>query len=559
MTQDLQALFADYWDFVLDETPELAHSVGDERGRARFFRESMDDFDRRSQRRAGFVARLKVVDRDALEEAERNSLELLRRELADADTDHACQAHLRPRLFPFGPETFVSYAISGTSLNTWQDAEDYLQRLRSLPAHFEDCEERLRQGLAEGYRLPQMLLPRVRENVRAQLESPTDQSIWLKPWRASALASQQDHKGLEAGLQDVVDQQVKPALARWHEFLAGDCAASGTCSQVGLSAQPGGEDYYRHLVRHHTTSELSAEDIHQLGLEEVERVVALQAEVATEAGFAGRVQQYRRFLNEDSSQIAPSAAALLTRIQALCKQIDGRIPEFFPHLPRMSYGVEQIPEALAANMPGAYAQPNPPSGKMAGIYWLTTLPERCPAHTQVPLTLHEAWPGHLMHIALLQEMPGVPAFQRYNLAGYMAYAEGWALYCEKLGYDMGLYDTPESRFGQLEMELFRAIRLVIDPGIHLLGWSREQALNFWRRYQSHGDCESEVDRYIGMPGQALAYKMGELEISRLRVLAEQGLGSRFVLRDFHGKLLDCGAVTLPLLRKHVTNWLEAQS
>ncbi len=554
---DFAALYADYWNFLLEERPELAYSVGDARGRQGMFRESIADFERRRHALQGFKRCL--PDGPAPAE-QRINLELLRREVEGELATLSSEAHLRPMLFPFGPEAYVSYVISACRLRSAVDVEEYLQRLASLPQHFADCEQRLRQGIEHGYQLPRPLLPRVLSSVQAYLDGAIEDSIWLKPWRGSPAALRAGQAALGKSLHALVQDQLRPAYQRWHDFLADDFAARGLCESPALAEQPGGEAYYRHLVRQHTSSEMSPEQMHELGLAEVERIGLRLAELASEAGFDARVDEYRRYLNEDPSQLATDAQDLLARISLLCKQVDGRIPEFFAHLPRMSYGVELIPESLAAQMPGAYAQPNPPSRTSGGIFWLTSLPQRCPAHQQIPLVLHEAWPGHLMHVALLQEMEALPDFRRFNLQGYMAYAEGWALYCEKLGHDFGLYDTPARRFGQLEMELFRAIRLVLDPGLHLLGWSRAQALGYWQKHQPrpHQEVEAEIDRYIGMPGQALAYKMGEFEISRLRQQAQAALGEAFQLREFHGKLLDCGAVTLPLLAEHVRSWMDAK-
>ena len=219
--------------------------------------------------------------------------------------------------------------------------------------------------------------------------------------------------------------------------------------------------------------------------------------------------------------------------------------------------IESIPDALSAQLPPAYAQPNPPSGLAAGVFWVTGLPARCPTPMHVPITMHEAWPGHLMHIALLQEMKELPAFRRYGLGNYTAYLEGWAMYCEQLGYDFGLYEDAFARYGQLDMEMWRAVRLVVDSGIHAMGWSRAQAIEFMAAHVTLPTeaVEAEVDRYIGWPGQALAYKVGQLKISELRSRAEKALGGKFDLRGFHDLVLLGGALPLDVLEARVDAWI----
>jgi uncharacterized protein (DUF885 family) len=223
--------------------------------------------------------------------------------------------------------------------------------------------------------------------------------------------------------------------------------------------------------------------------------------------------------------------------------------------------VQSIPEAIAARMPPAYAQPNPADNSTSGIHWVTSIPAMCPRYMHLPLALHEAWPGHLMHLALIQEQEHLPAFRRYGALGYSACLEGWALYCERLGEELGLYDTPQKRYGRLEMEMWRAVRLVVDTGLHALGWTRQQAIDFATRHMAMpvATLEAEVDRYIALPAQALAYQLGNLKFRELRRRAEQRLGSRFRIRDFHDALMATGPVTLPILDNLIDDWIARQA
>ena len=270
--------------------------------------------------------------------------------------------------------------------------------------------------------------------------------------------------------------------------------------------------------------------------------------VSADAGFAGKLNEFREHLGSGDF-FAPSSEALREQIESLCKRIDGLLPAFFGHLPRITYGVRSIPEAIAERTPAAYAQPNPADRSAPGLMWVTSLPDRCPRSMHIPLVLHEAWPGHLMHIALMQEAEHLPSFRRHGAIRYPVCIEGWAIYCEGLGIEMGLYEAPEQHYGRLEMEMWRALRLVVDTGIHWLGWSREQAIETMARHMAmpRASIASEVDRYICWPGQALAYQIGNLEFRKMRKRAEEQLGDRFNPRDFHDQIIAAGPATIPVL------------
>lgn len=550
-------LAAEYWDFFLDEHPFDAYQQGDARGRHALFRESLADYQRREQWYASFEPKLQAVDALALPAEHRNTLLLLKREVSEARERFALKLHLRPTHFPFGPEMYLGYALSGTTLATRPDADDLRTRLRTLPQYFDDYVERLHAGSALGFRLPTVLLTPMLASLDAQLNAANDDCIWLKPLRAAGIAKQPWLPELKAELALFVESDIRPAYLRWREALQ----QAPLRDSIGLASEPEGEAVYRFLARQQTTGSVPPEEIHRLGLAEVQRIARAMQALASNAQPNGSLASFRQSLRDEPNAVAPSGEALRERIEVLAKRIDLRLPETFGQLPRMSYGVQSIPEAAAQQLPVAYAQPNPASGQSAGIFWVTSLPARCLRYTHLALTLHEAWPGHLMHVALIQEMDSLPAFRRFSLGNYNAYFEGWAMYCEQLGHDMGLYTDAGSHYGQLELEMMRALRLVVDTGIHLQGWGREQAIETMAAYQAQDRAvlAAEVDRYIGMPAQALSYKMGELKIRELRQRAERTLGERFRLRAFNDQLLNCGPVTLTLLDAHVQHWLDQQS
>ncbi|MCI0432727.1 MAG: DUF885 domain-containing protein, partial [Gemmatimonadetes bacterium] len=556
----LAALTADYWEFHLREHPATALELDDRRYSRELFKESIADHARRDREAAVFLQRLETLPADDLRDQDALTYHLLERELCDAREHFAFRSHVRPMLFPDGPEGRLAHAIEKTTLASRTDAEDYLARLESIPDLFVAWMERLRVGVDAGYRLPDVLLPRICRTAESYLSPPVHKSVWYKPMTASAAHAGAPFERARADLKTLIVEKIQPAYRRWIDDLR-TLFTSRCRSSVAISEEPDGVEYYRFLVRNHTTTSLEPRQIYEIGRGETARIRSEMEHVAGQAGFDGSLADFRSQLSSDPRFVSKSAEELRERVEVLAKRIERRIPEFFGRLPRMTYGVESIPEALAEQLPPAYAQPSPASGRMAGVFWVTSLPKACPSYLHVPLTLHEAWPGHLMHIALVQEMTSLPAFRRHGLAGYSAYIEGWALYCERLGHEFGLLTEPAAQYGRLEMEMWRAVRLVVDTGIHAMGWSRAQAIAYMAEHLTlpAATIEAEVDRYIGWPGQALAYKLGEIKVRELRERATHQLGTRFDLRAFHDRVIDCGPVTLDLLDQHVQSWLDSQT
>ncbi len=535
----------------------LAHDVGDARYAHELFHESIADFDRRAIEQRRMSERLAAIPLVELSAADQITHRLLAREIGEEREKYAFNAHLRPELFPTGPESMVGFAMQKTSLRHRDDAEAFLARLATLPQFFAAHRERLRAGLAAGYRLPRAVHTRIVASVTAYCDGAVPSHACYRPLAAAAERDAGAFASALAQGQRLIEDEVLPALRGWREALTDYAPHCRDADSV--RGEPDGEAYYAFLARHFTTTSLSPGEIHATGRDEVARISAAMHAAAAEAGFAGDLAGLRTEIATGARFVAKNRDELRERMQVLAKRIERRIPEFFGRLPRMTYGIESIPDALSAQLPPAYAQPNPPSGLTAGVFWITGLPERCPTPMHVPITLHEAWPGHLMHIALLQEMTELPAFRRYGLANYTAYLEGWAMYCEQLGYDFGLYEDPFARYGQLDMEMWRAVRLVVDSGIHAMGWNRAEAIAFMSEHVAlpPDTIAAEVDRYIGWPGQALGYKIGELKVRGLRERAARRLGDALDLRALHDRFSDAGPVTLEILDEHVEAWISA--
>lgn len=554
----LQALAERYWQFLRHEFPLGALLAGQPNDDPTMFREAPADFSRRAAQAEVLLAELAGIARNGLSRQDRITHRLLERELNDLREAHATGSHLRPWLLPAGPEFNTIYFANVSQVGNVQDARLYAARLASLPAYFADVRACMQLGVDGGVCHPRVVLSAVAANLRAAASGAAEQSPWFGPFKRSPAAALEGIVSESRRARELIERGIQPALRALADFIEGDLVPRAR-DTIACTEGPMGQEFYGFWVRHFTTcGDLTPKAVHQLGLEQVERLEREIAAVSAQAGFDGDVSGYRRYLRDEPGFYAPTADELLVRVQALAKRIDGKIPTIIGHLPRATYTVQSIPATAAEKLPLAYAQPNPADGSAAGTFWVSSLPERVPSYLHVSLVLHEAWPGHLMHIALMQEMATLPMFRRANFTKYSACLEGWAMYCEGLGHELGLYDTPHQHFGRLDMEMWRACRLVVDTGIHLEGWSRAQAIDYMaqRLTLALPAIEAEVDRYIAMPAQALGYMLGGLRFRELRERAQQRLGERFSLRAYHDQLMAAGAVTLPVLEEVIDAWLE---
>jgi uncharacterized protein (DUF885 family) len=557
--QALAALAERYWAFECHELPLSAVLAGQALNDAMLFRESAADHQRRDIDAGHLLTRAGQIDAGPLNAQERATLALIQRELAGLRAQHAVDSWQRPWLFPAGPDFTAMFWANSTSLSDAAAATLYVDRLAGLPAYLRDVQSNIEAGHARGYRYPRVVLQSAVANTRGILSAMPEASAWLSPFKRSPAAAQPAvHTQAERAL-GVVRDALLPALQAWADFLE-SLVQRGARESLSCVDGPAGAAYYRTWVQHFTSTTNDPEEVHALGLAEVARLEREIEALAGDAGYAGDVPGYRAFLASDPQFIAPSRDALRESIEALCKRVDRRIPEFFGLIPRITYGVQSIPDAVSARMPPAYAQPSPADGTSAGIFWISGLPSKAPSYLHPALVVHEAWPGHLMHMALMNEQTELPAFRRYGAVKYTACVEGWALYCEMLGAEMGMYTTPHEHYGRLEMQMWRAVRLVVDTGIHWYGWSREQAVAYMaeRLSLSRETIEGEVDRYAALPAQALGYQIGGLKLSELRQRAQAQLGAGFKHRDFHAAVMSAGAVTLPVLDDLVSDWLQRQ-
>ncbi|MDB4888114.1 MAG: hypothetical protein JWN79_3552 [Gemmatimonadetes bacterium] len=548
-------LLDDHWQWTLRNRPMLATTLGVRTWDRELGDLSVAGMDRRAREAAGFLARVDRLDTMPLSPAERVTRAVLRRDLAeDVEASRFGQRHV---LFTTYAGWHTGFADIGVShpFRERADYEAYVARLGAYGRYNRDAIATTRVALAGGFAQPCAPFTGYERTISGVMDSTPDRSRFLEPFaRRPGYFTEPEWTALRQRAVAMVRDSVYPAYAAFLDFYTREYAPR--CRQVaGVSATPNGAAYYAFRVRSETTTELTPEEVHQLGLREVARIGGAMDSLARRAGFAGR-KAFVAKLRSDPQYYPKSADELLAAASVLTKRIDGEMPKLFGRLPRLPYTVKAIPAAIAPGTTTAYYGPGSLEGGRPGVYWVNTskLDQR-PFYELPALTLHESVPGHHQQISIGQELD-LPPFRRYG-ASFAAFTEGWGLYAERLGIEMGLYDTPEKEMGRLSYEMWRACRLVVDPGIHAKGWTREQAIDYMLEQTalSRSNIEAEVNRYVTWPGQATAYKVGELRIRELRTRAERRLGGRFDLRGFHDAVLENGAVPLDVMEANVERWI----
>ena len=556
---DLSALIDAHWDWVMSESPTYASLLGDRRGDGKLGDISLTAADRSAGRAAAFAKQLADVPDTALTPAERTNKAILARMLDEQVAGNAFGQ--RMMLFTTYAGFHQNFAGLGENspFNTPADYDSYLKRLAAYPAMNAEAIKITREAVAKGFTQPCEVLDGFERSITGVIAAKTEDSRFYKPFTGNAPAGMPlaDWTAMKARAATLIRDTVEPEYRRFADYYLKDykpkCRAT-----VGISATPQGRDYYALQVRIHTTTDLTPDAIHQIGLSEVARIRGAMDALATSAGFPDRAA-YIRELRTNPKYFARTPDELLAAAARQSKTLDGMMPRLFGRLPRLPYGIRPIPAETAEGTTTAYYKAGSPPAGIAGFYYVNTskLDQR-PLWELPALTAHEAVPGHHNQIALQQEME-LPKFRRY-LAGFTAYTEGWGLYSEHLGIELGLYDTPEKNMGRLSYEMWRACRLVVDTGLHAKGWTKAQAVTFMRDNTALTDAniEAEVNRYISWPGQALGYKLGELKLKELRAKAEAALGLKFDLRGFHDAVLASGAVPLDVLEANVREWVKGR-
>jgi uncharacterized protein (DUF885 family) len=544
----LHQLFHDEWKYRLQADPLFATSTGDSRYNDRLPRSREEDFAAFGRALAAFRRRLDEIERSALPPAEQLNYDIWQR-LVD---NELCELELGGYRLPLSKMWGFHMAFAGCYLtmpfNSVEDYENYIARLLAFPQYVQDHIELMREALRRNFVPPRVTLEGVAESMRTQLVSDPVESVLYQPFQSfPATIDEAQRSQLSCAGQAAIQQAVIPGFQSGLTFVLEEYIPAAR-QTIAAAELPCGNEFYAHRIRFFTSLELSPQEVHQTGLDEVARIRAEMQAVINQVGFGGTFRQFIEFLRSDPQFYVQTPEQLLEKTALVLKRMDGELPRLFKTLPRLPYGIRPIPDYSAPGNTAAYYFPGPGDGSRAGAYYVNTydLSSR-PLYEIEALSLHEAVPGHHLQIALQQELSDLPLFRRHN--GFTSFVEGWALYAERLGLEVGFYQDPYSNFGRLSYEMWRACRLVVDTGMHALGWSRQQAIDYMLDNTSSTllNITNEVDRYIAWPGQALAYKIGELKIRALRARAEAALGSKFDLRRFHDVLLLQGAVPMDIL------------
>ena len=557
--QRLHALFETRWEAQMQRYPEWASRLGDARYGDRLTDASPQAVAAAFDATRETLARAREIRRDALGPVDQVSLDMFVYEL---DEDLRFETFAGYRSLSLGAlggfQSRFADLLANSPVDTRAQSEQVLARMAAYPRRVEQELARLREGIGLGWVPPRNVLERVLVQLDAQLAPAPDRGPFFKPFNElGAGIDAADRQALRERARQAIAGQVLVPLRRLRAFVADEYLPAAPVDGA-LSRYPKGAEVYAALVQSQTTTDLSAAQIHAIGQREIVRLRAEMDAVRREVGFDGDFAQFIRHLNTDPKFFHTSPEALLAGYRDIAKRIDPELPRLFAVLPRATYGVRAMPPYMSPDR-AEYYDPAALDGTRGGWFnanagaWRTR-----PTWAMETLVAHEGVPGHHLQTARALELGELPKFRRSG--GYTAFGEGWALYAETLGFELGLYKDPHSRFGHLQAQAFRAARLVVDTGIHALGWSREQAIDWMseRTGREPAFVSSEVDRYYSWPAQALSYMVGELKIIALRDRAKQALGARFDIRRFHGAVLDQGSVPLPVLERAVDAWIAAE-
>jgi uncharacterized protein (DUF885 family) len=552
----LHDLFDRAWRFNLQEDPLFATSVGVHDYDDRLPSQTLADQKRRADATRAFLQYLGGIDRARLSPEDRINAEIFESQLKDNLASFEFHEYEIPINADSGFQSDFARLADAVPLFTVKDYENYIARLRAFPPYVDQYIGLMREGIAHGMVLPRAVLNGIETTMQTHIvKDPTKSVFWPPFANFPSTVPASEHERLRAAGRQAILGSAVPGYQHLLDFMVKEYIPKARPT-LAASDLPNGRAYYDYLVRHFTTLDLTADQVHQTGLAEVARLQKEMDEAIRQTGFQGDFPAFLKFLRTDPRFYAKTPEELLMHASFIAKKIDGKLPAFFKTLPRLPYTVQPVPESIAPKYTGGRYVEAPEGSTQPGIYWVNTYAlETRPFYNQEALTLHEAVPGHHLQISLSKEQKSLPNFRRYSYIS--TFGEGWGLYSEHLGLEMGFYTDPYSNFGRLTYEMWRACRLVVDTGIHTKGWTRQQAIDYLASHTALAlhEVETETDRYISWPGQALAYKIGELKIRELRAKAEKELGTKFDIREFHDAVLLNGSVPLPVLEEAVNRYI----
>ena len=543
--QELNSLIETYQDYKKDHNTD--YPLGD-------YTESR--FEKQATFCDSLLTQLKKINAKNFVEDDRISYKLLEFVLNEAITKYKFKMHWNPILSDAGFHTSLTYRVR--PITSKKNAVNYLKLLKAIPLFIKQQTELIKKGLDAGMGQPLVIFKGYESTYEQHITATAEENFYYSPFlNLPNPLSRGEKDSLKTAAKNIILEDVIPSFQYVKTFLEDEYYPK-TRRSIGISEIPNGRAYYQSRINYFSTLKLTPEEIHQKGLDEVARIKAQMRKIIQEVNFKGTLKEFIIFLRNDPQFYAKTPGELLKHARNIAKKLDEQLPRYFKTLPRKPYGVAPVPDAIAPKYTGGRYVGTSPESTDPGYYWVNTynLPSR-PLYVIPSLTAHEAVPGHHLQGALNQELPkSIPQFRR-NL--YLsAYGEGWGLYTEFLANEMGIYTTPYEHFGKLTYEMWRACRLVVDTGMHVFDWTRQRAVEFMieNTALSIHEVNTEIDRYISWPGQALSYKIGELKIRELRELAENELGNTFDIREFHEKILEKGTLTLPLLESRILSFIR---
>ena len=554
---ELNTIYADYWEYHLETHPQSATYLGDHRYDDRLDDYSAEAYNASIDKYMDYLDSVSGYDPKILDGQDRLNLLLFRRLLETRIEG----ARFRPCLTPIsqqgGPHLSFPQIVSYHPFRTVQDYENYITRLDAFPAQIDQIIACMEEGMREEIVQARVVVEKVVPQLEDLIVDEPEKSPLYQPLSAfSDEIRESERARIRGEVERAIMESVVPAYQELLVFIGNKYL--GSCrDDAGIWALPDGEDRYAYDIRHYTTTDMSPSEIHDTGLRELERIRGEMEEIKAKVAFQGSLPAFFEYLRDDPQFYYSSGSDLMDGFREILARMDDKLPLLFGHLPKAPYDLKAIESYRAKAAPAAYYYSPPEDGSRPGYFYVNTYrPDSRPRYTMEALAYHEAVPGHHLQIALAQELDSLPDFRQHE--GFTVFVEGWGLYSEGLPAEVGLYQDPYSRFGRLTFDAWRASRLVVDTGIHAMKWTRDDAIKFLgeRTAISEHDVISEVDRYIAWPGQALAYKIGELKIRELRDRAEAALGDRFDLREFHDVLLRNGSIPLDIMTEEIDAWIE---
>ncbi|HEV2135032.1 MAG TPA: DUF885 domain-containing protein [Terracidiphilus sp.] len=555
----LNDLFHDFWEEFLKLNPEFASRIGDKRYNDKISDYSVSAVNDWLARERDYQMRLAAIDPTGFTTQEKISQDLLMRDLEDDEDAAQFKEWEMPVNQMDGIYATYPQLVTQLSFTTVKDYDDWIARLHAIPKAFQQVTTNMSIGMDDHRVPPKYLLEKTLAQVNQLAnQNPEDSPLALPLKKFPSSIPAADQARIKTEMLNAISKEVLPAYKRFARFLQVSYIPAGR-GQPGISALPDGAAYYRFLVRRTTTTDLTPDQIHQIGVEQVQKDEAEMLAIAKKLGFSD-LKSFRASIKTNPKLHPTSRQALLDAYSGYLKAMQAKLPELFGTLPKAPFEIEPVPDYLEKTAPPAYYEPGTPDGSRPGklMINLYNATDRN-LYSVEAIAYHEGLPGHHLQISIAQELKGIPEFRKYE--GYTAYTEGWGLYAEQLGKDAGFYQDPYSDYGRLEADIWRAIRLVVDTGVHSEGWTRDQMVQYFRDHSNIDETsiQTEVDRYIAWPSQALAYKVGQLTILAERAKAQKALGEKFNLRAFHDEVLDSGALPLDVLDQRINSWIASQN